>query len=499
MDKLFLQKQIGNIDKQTLVDEGITSLELMERAARSISQYILLNRSFRPILVVVGGGNNGGDGLALARMLSNNGWPVKVHALRGPNDKVTADNRTNFVRLQETNAEITIGAESVAPDLQPNTMVIDALFGTGLSRSVEGLAARWIEEINASGCEVLSIDVPSGLGNEEQLSDIESRTVVRALNTISFEFPKVPFFLPECEKYVGDWHITDIALSVKAIKNEPTDLYYTSKGYETKLRPRSRFGHKGTFGRALLLAGQKGMMGAAVLAARGCTSHGVGMLTVAVPQCGYNIIQTAVPEAMALCSSSCDVLSWNEKIGTSRADAVGIGPGLGRTPLARQTVEQAIAAFGSDKPMVIDADGLFHLAAILEENPDYRLPRQCVITPHVVEFDRLTKPHTSSWQRMKTARQFAVEHNTTVVLKGAYTMTATSDGRMVFNTTGNSGMATAGSGDVLTGIVLALLAQGYAPDEAGVLGVALHAAAGDRAAENFGEMGVTASRMVGLP
>ncbi len=486
MQKLFLQRQIRELDAQTISTEDITSVELMERAARTVATWLDAHYQRHTAVVFAGPGNNGGDGLAVARMLRDSSWQVEVWLFTGSNGNLSDDNKANVARITET--DITLHIDEIPSSIPPLSIVVDALLGTGVSRPTEGKIAECIEKINSSGCEVVSIDLPSGLPGEEELGSCAERTIVKADHTISFQFPKIAFFAPEANDYIGAWHVTDIGLSSEAIAATETPFRFTTiDDIAAMVRPRSRFAHKGTCGKALLVAGSYGMMGAAVLSSRACMRSGVGLLTTATVPEGYAIMQTAVPEAMTLTDSDLSAV---------KVDAVGIGPGLGRTPEAEERFRSFLNEFGGKKPMVIDADGLFHLAQMITNQPDFTLPANCVVTPHVVEFDRLTKQHSTFWERLIAARDFAQRHRTTVVLKGAFSAIACTDGLVVINTTGNSGMATAGSGDVLTGIVLALLAQGYSADEAAILAVNIHGAAGDVAATERSKESMIASDIV---
>ena len=262
------------------------------------------------------------------------------------------------------------------------------------------------------------------------------------------------------------------------------------------LKKRDTFAHKGDMGRARIIAGSYGMMGAAVICNSACINYGVGLLTAIIPECGYNIIQTAVPEAMCITSTEEKHIVWNEQMFSSQTNAVAIGPGLGRNFSTEQMVKRALESY-KEIPVVIDADGLFHLSSLLKQG--FELPENCILTPHEAEFDRLTHQHNNRTERIETAINFAVKHNTTIVLKGAFTAIITTNGTVVFNTTGNPGMATGGMGDMLTGIITALLAQGYSCSESAILGVCMHGHAGDKAKELYGEIGVTPTRMLNLP
>ncbi|MCQ7926338.1 NAD(P)H-hydrate dehydratase, partial [Salmonella enterica] len=299
--------------------------------------------------------------------------------------------------------------------------------------------------------------------------------------------------LPELTPYIGKWHVLDIKLAAEAVAEAPTYMYYsTSAEAAAMLRPRDRFAHKGTMGHAVLFAGSEGMSGAAILASRACLRGGCGLLTTVSAERCYAPLQTAVPEAMCLASRGrADVIEWDGRMDLAKAAAAGVGPGLGRDESAKDLLRNVLGTYGGRVPIVIDADGLFALRPLLDEGLE--LPPEVVLTPHPIELDRLTEPHTETVQRVEAACLLALRYRCTVVLKGAFTMTALPDGRRVFNTTGNSGMATAGAGDVLTGLILSLLAQGYSAGEAAVLGVALHAAAGDLAAEELSAEAMTSA------
>lgn len=261
------------------------------------------------------------------------------------------------------------------------------------------------------------------------------------------------------------------------------------------LKKRDTFAHKGSMGRARIIAGSYGMMGAAIICNKACINYGVGLLTAIVPQCGYNIIQTSIPEAMCITSTEDKHIIWNEQMYSNQTNAIAIGPGIGRLPETEHLVKEVLKSY-SGKSIVIDADGLFHLSSLLKQG--FELPENCILTPHEAEFDRLTHQNNNRTERIETAINFAVKHNTTIVLKGAFSAIITTNGTVVFNTTGNPGMATGGMGDMLTGIITALLAQGYSCSESAILGVCMHGYSGDKAKSIYGELGVTPTRMLNL-
>ena len=496
MKKFFPIYDIKAIDKATTSYQGIGYTQLVERAARALFDWLLARYTRRRVIVLAGPGNNGADGLALALLLNDKEWVVEVHTYTGFTGRRSESNEEMMRRLCMTDIEYDENNSDI--ETPPGCLVVDALFGTGLKRDIAGPTGEVARRINEQAPEVVSVDIPSGLGGEESYVDMSQRTIIRARHTVSFQFPKMAFFLPELYAYIGQWHVVDIRLDAQAIAEAETFMFYMDDAEGARLlRPRSRFSHKGTMGHALLVAGSEGMAGAAVMASRACLRSGAGLLTVATAKACATPLQTAVPEAMALTAHGPEAAAnWGEHMDGRKISALGIGPGLGRTEAAMLTLRKALASYGGKVNLVIDADGLYALRQLLDEG--YELPHNTILTPHPVEFDRLTEPHATTVERIESACLFAIRHRAIVVLKGAFTMIALPDGRRIFNTTGNSGMATAGSGDVLTGIILGLLAQGYAPREAALLGVSLHAAAGDMAAEELSEEAMLSSDIVAM-
>ncbi|MCQ2228856.1 MAG: NAD(P)H-hydrate dehydratase [Bacteroidales bacterium] len=488
MQKIFVQKDIRLIDQMTISRQGISSLDLMERAAITVSEWLMRNVCTsvgNKVSVLAGPGNNGGDGMVVARHLAMIGCSVRVFSFTGREGRRSDDCESNVKRLPAS-VELIVDAEDI--DLSDCDLVVDALLGTGLTRPVEdGRVADAIRCINSSESTVVSIDMPSGMGDEEMMKCMMSGEVVKADYTVTFQMPKISFLMPESEPYVGKLIVTDIGLDESAMSDIESRYYMTdAESVASLVKPRSRYAHKGSAGRAMIVAGSKGMMGAAQLAANGCMRSGVGLLTMAIPEVGCQIIQTGVPEAMAMVCGV-DEVEWNDELMRGRYNAVGIGPGLGRGHNQKDFVMKFIESF-KDTPMVIDADALFLLGKI---DDIYDFPTHAVITPHEAEFDRLTEPHDTRMSRIDRASGVAVAKQCVVVLKGAYTTICMPDGRVIFNPTGNAGMATGGSGDVLTGVLTALLAQGYSVAEAALLGVYKHGEAGDVACRNSSEMGMT--------
>lgn len=491
--KILTGGQFRELDLYTIEHEPIASIDLMERASRAITDEILRRwpDDTGRVIVFAGPGGNGGDGLAVARMLAEAGRLVIAY-LFNVKGKLNADCATNRERLQANdNATlIEITSELTFPDLHPDDLVIDALFGTGLSKPLSGGFAMVVKRINQSRSTVVSIDVPSGLMCEDN-SYNDQKNIVQATLTLSIQLPKLAFMFAENQRFVGEFTLLPIGLSQDGIDSMKSHLWITEDA-EAKalLRQRPRFAHKGTMGHALLVAGCRGMMGAAILAARAALRCGLGKVTAHVPNSCLNIMQISVPEAIIQIDIDDEIIT--SAIDTSNYQAIGIGPGLGMRRHTAAAVRSYIVQ--QNCPMVIDADAL----NILAENHDWLddLPADSILTPHPRELERLTGHSANSFERMNRARQLAIDHHIFVVVKGHYSQICTPTGDVLFNPTGNPGMATAGSGDVLTGIITSLLAQSYLPAEAVQLGVYLHGLAGDLAAEELGEESLIASDII---
>jgi len=464
----------------------------MERAAWRCSGW--LSGGFdhsQHFYILAGGGNNGGDGLAIGRLLSERNYKVSVF-LCNPSDKWSNDTAINLTRLREqAKAEIiTVNDVGQLPHTQSGDIWIDALFGSGLNRPLEGLAVACLVRINRLKGKKIAIDIPSGLFDEQ--NNREYRTAIfRADFTLTFQFPYLSFFFAEHEQFVGRWIPLNIGLSQQAVTHTQTCYFQLLKNEARNLlRYRNRFAHKGYFGHTLLIAGSRGMAGASVLAAKACLRAGTGLLTVHAPLANYSVLQTAVPEAMCDCDESETHFSSFPDV--SKYSVVAIGPGLGTHEESAKAFKQLLDS--NEKPMVIDADAL-NLLAQQPELLDKLIPGT-IITPHPGEFERLCGPSENSYTRLQKAREMASHYNIYVILKGAYTVTVTPEGRCYFNSSGNPGMATGGSGDVLTGILAALMAQGYLSEEACLLGVYLHGLSGDIAVRRTSQEALIASDLI---
>jgi hydroxyethylthiazole kinase-like uncharacterized protein yjeF len=490
--KVFTIDKIRQIDEFTIRNEPITSIDLMERAAQACSEWISLNYNTRnKFIVFCGPGNNGGDGLAIARQLYSKGLQVKVFIISGDN-KISEDFKTSLAGLEEIK-EIEIIRLNDKDDLHTvdeNSIVIDAIFGSGLSRPVEGLAAEVIGKINSSGSIIISIDIPSGLFGEDNRKN-NSEAIIKASHTLTFQFPKLSFFYSENNMYTGKWVILPIGLHNEVISRIHSDFYYIDQDYAAGLlKKRNKFSHKGTYGHGLLIAGSYGMMGASVLASKACMKAGAGLVTAHIPRLGCSILQTAVPEALVSLDDSDTVFTKAPEF--SKFTAVAVGPGLGST----NPVHNGLRSFleTCNLPMILDADAL----NIISEHKDWleRIPAGSILTPHPGEFGRLFGKYNNGYDSNHAQIELSKKHSIIIVLKGAFTSVSCPDGSCWFNSTGNPGMATGGSGDVLTGIILSLLAQGYSSKFAAILGTYIHGLAGDLASEEEGEEGVVATDII---
>lgn len=494
MIKIFATEKVKEIDKYTIQNLPIEPIALVEEAVTAfVNEFKSQYSKARRVIVFAGQGNNGADALGIARQLLYESYKVETY-LFNPTDSLSpecAENKRQLLSIENAKfTEIRGGNNFAPPILTSRDVVIDGLFGSGLNRPLEGGFVGLVKYINASPAEVVAVDIPSGLFGEDNREN-DPTCIIQAKQTYTFNFPKLSFFMPENEKYVGEWKILPLNMHPQAIADTPASYFLlTEEDITGVFVPRKRFTHKGTYGHALLVAGSRGKMGAAQLAAKACLRSGAGLLTVHVPKCGEEILQIALPEAMVEADTHDDVFTQAPDV-TGYA-AVGIGPGLGQQIETAVALDELLASIA--EPVVLDADALNLIAA----NPDLleKVPERSILTPHPKEFDRLAGASFSAYERLQRARQYAKEHSVCVVLKDAYTAICTMEGNVYVNVGGNPGMATAGSGDVLTGIILGLLAQGYDPETAAVVGVFLHATAGDIAAKHWSEWGMISGDIV---
>ena len=487
MHKILSAKQVKELDEYTILHEPISSIDLMERACRAFESWFTerFDITYR-VGIVCGTGNNGGDGLGIARLLYAAGYAVSVWIVRG-NVTESDDFKINLGRLKNKIVVSEIQSKPIQELFLHCDILTDAIFGTGLSRAPEGLYAETIECINQTPLLKIAVDIPSGL----MMDKTTSGSIIKAHHTVSFQMPKLVFFFPQSNPFVGNWSIVPMGLNKDIIKRTSTPYYYLSlKDIKRIVKPRFTFDHKGRNGHALIIAGSLGKMGAAVLSSRAALRTGLGLLTVHVPSSGNVVMQTTVPEAMTSIDKHVDFLTHVDRL--DAYTTIGIGPGLGQS-------QETIKAFASilkqfRLPMVIDADALNIVSA---NNELFKLiPEGSILTPHPKEFERLVGSWNNDFERLEKQQQLAIQLQCVIILKGAYSSIASPEGNVYFNSTGNPGMATGGSGDVLTGILSSLLAQHYTPLEAAKLGVYLHGLSGDIASYEKGMNSLIASDLV---
>ncbi|MBO5611674.1 MAG: NAD(P)H-hydrate dehydratase [Prevotella sp.] len=492
--KIFTSNQIRELDRYTIEHEPIRPIDLMERAAKALARAITeMWGNDTPVVVFAGPGNNGGDALAVARILADQNYKVSVY-LFNINDRLSEDCAANKKRVADhkhirTFVEVT--QQFDPPVLDASTLVVDGLFGTGLNKPLAGGFASLVKYINQSPAKVVSIDIPSGLMTEDNTYNIHTN-IIRANITLSLQMKKLAFLFADNQQYIGRLRLLDIRLSQDFIAKTKSQYSIIEENEVRKLLiPRHDFEHKGSIGNALLIAGSYGMAGAAILSARACLRSGVGKVTVHTPRKNYNAMQTAVPEAVMQMDR--EETLFSEAVDAEDFDALGIGPGLG------QSENTAIALIAqlrrTTAPIVADADALNILAnhrAWMQQ-----LPKGIVMTPHPKEFERMYGNRCNGdYERLAKAREMAEHLQAFILLKGHYSALCLPDGDVVFNSTGNSGMATAGSGDVLTGIITALLSRGYRQREACIIGMYVHGLAGDLAAKEVGKESLIASDII---
>jgi ADP-dependent NAD(P)H-hydrate dehydratase / NAD(P)H-hydrate epimerase len=482
--KIFSAVQQKGLDQQTIATQQISSFELMERASRAFCESFKLrvDNSIK-VDIYCGSGNNGGDGLAIARLLYQSKYNVKV--FRVDTEHYTPDNQTNMEKLKALlpSAAFINNLTAFKPD--SNTIAIDALFGTGLNRPLSGKNKEIVIHLNSTYGQIFSVDIPSGLYCDA--ANEPKDAIIKCAHCFTFNAPKLSFLLPSSGSFVPSWEVIDIGIPEALKEKFPSANYYIDKAYAKKIpTKRKKFSHKGDFGYGLLWAGSYGMYGAAVLSSRAAMKAGIGKLCVYSSVEGHQILQIANPEAM--------FSNENELSVQKDFNALAIGPRLGKHPDFIKNFRSLLASYG-DLTWVIDADAL-NLISMNRELLE-SLPENCILTPHPKEFERLTGLKSrNSFERLEQLKAFAKKTKCIVVLKGAYTAIASSEGNVYFNSTGNPKMVTAGSGDVLTGIILALIGQKHTALKAAIYGVYLHGKAGDKAAKKKRKRNMIATNII---
>lgn len=472
--KIFTAEQIRQCDQYTILNEPITSLQLMERAAQACVSWITENcKNHRSFAVFCGNGNNGGDGFAIAMMLYLKGFDVDVF-IHDSKVKFSEDAAANLKILREISGISVKNFKEIEHyRFDHRTIIIDALFGTGLSRELDGDYKDLVEKLNQKNNIKISIDIPSGL-----LADGVSRdnsTIFKADYTLSFQFWKKSFLHTETGKHAGKVTILDIGLHQDFISETETGHFVIDDEVVEKIfKPREDFSHKGTYGKATIVAGSYGKMGAAVLSTKSALKTGAGLTFILAPKCGYEILQTSCPEAMFTEGGEQSINNFN----IDESSVCGIGPGLGTDPHTEKGLLEFLK--GYSKPLILDADALNIISK--DKNIIKLIPKNSIITPHPKEFERLFGSTDNSFERSELAKQKAKELQIYIVLKDHHTQVITPDGKIFYNITGNAGLAKGGSGDILTGILTSLLAQGYSEENTCLLGIWLHGKAADFAA-----------------
>ncbi|HBG69469.1 MAG: hypothetical protein A2W93_01350 [Bacteroidetes bacterium GWF2_43_63] len=491
MIKILDIEQIREADQYTIKNEPVTSDALMERAAGLCFEWIrgALPDTKQTFTVFAGPGNNGGDGLVIARMLHDSGYSVDVFLVPF-SDKLSPDCKRNLDRFKKKRKVNIIEKADEFPSLSEDCIIIDALLGSGISRAPEGLVQSVIEKIDAAKNTVIAIDLPSGLlADDSSLS--HSKKIIKADITLTIGAPKLALLMPENGIYCGEWHLVPIGLHEDFLNNSKAKHFYLCpEDFEGTIPARKTFSHKGTYGHALIMAGSKGKTGAAVLAVRACLRSGCGLTTIHCPSDSLNILQIAAPEAMSSIDKNPECLS--EIPDLSPFSSIAFGPGCGQEKATAAALKMLIQE--SKVPLVVDADGLNILAA----NKTWLafLPENTILTPHPGEFGRLFGESKNDFERLQKAIDMAVKFKSVIVLKGAFTAIISSKGQAFFNCTGNPGMAKGGSGDVLTGLIGGLLARGIPALQAALTGVYLHGLAGDFAAKDLTQEAMHAGDLI---
>ncbi|NQX85640.1 MAG: NAD(P)H-hydrate dehydratase [Flavobacteriaceae bacterium] len=489
--KIFAKEQIYTGDILTTQRQNISQNELMERAGTQVFNWLHMRMQGAqvPIHVFCGIGNNGGDGLVIARHLITHGYNVITYVVNY-SDKRSKDFLSNYDRIKNVTKDwpILLSCAEEFPEIKPEDIIIDAIFGIGLNRSIDGWVKDLFLHFRKSRAYTLAVDMPSGLYADKVPGD--ENDVVWANHTLSFASPKLVFFLPDTSKYTQQWEVVDIGLDAEFLNMTPTEVELIGK-YEVlpMYRPREKFGHKGTYGHALIIGGSYGKMGAVQLASKAALVAGAGLVTAYIPKCGCQIMQTAFPEAMVITDTDeARIANINFDL---NVQAIGIGVGIGKE---KATVKAFGAFLQTHKgPLVIDADGI----NILSDNKSFlkTVPQYSVLTPHPKELERLIGSWKDDFDKIAKAKAFVKTYNVVLVIKGANTMILFQD-KIFINSTGNPGLSTAGTGDVLTGVITGLMAQGYDSVTAAVFGVYLHGKSADIALNDFGYQSLLASNVI---
>jgi hydroxyethylthiazole kinase-like uncharacterized protein yjeF len=472
---LLTAQQIREADAYTIVNEPISSIDLMERAAKAFTGCFIRHYPERtkPITIYCGTGNNGGDGLAIAQLLHYSGYYGLTVKIASFSDKTSPDFEFNLKSLQQTGISIINLRNGESLPTESSEIIIDALLGSGLNKALTGDYKNLVEYLNSIKKTVVAVDVSTGFYTEGEIKP--DTVILKADLVITFQQPKINFLLPESALAMREWEVVDIGIDEGFVQSLNSPYQFVEEDdIKQLLKPRHKFSNKGSYGHALLIAGQDKTMGAAVLCASASVYSGAGLTTACVPESGLTALNIYMPELMAIIrkGNAIPEIDWD------KFTAIGIGPGLGKDEHTLALLKAVLSNY--HKPLVIDADALNLLAenkALLAD-----VPKGSILTPHMKEFDRLFGKHNNWWQRLVTGVKMAAKYQLNIILKNDYTITFTRDGKVYFNSTGNAAMATGGMGDVLTGVIASLIAQKYSPEDACIIGVYIHGKAGDELA-----------------
>lgn len=490
--KILTPEQLKQVETETIKTQDIELINLMERAASSVLHWLKarLDLTQNHFTIVCGIGNNGGDGLALARLLNEEKSNIKVYLQ--DNNSYSLDNLTNQKRLKDAKIPIERFTDKTRFEFPDYTIIVDCIFGYGLTRPIDDTWRSVINQINESQNTVISVDVPSGLFCN-QLNE-ENDLIVKSEITLTFQTPKLGLLLSDNQEYVRNFEILDISLDLESIQNQESEYFYLSNEFIPHFhKSRNKFSHKGNYGHAVVIGGSYGKIGANILTTKAILKSGAGLVTSYVPKCGYEILQTSFPEAMVLTDFSEDKIIQFPEV--EKFNAIAIGPGMGTDEKTMRAFEQFLNESDlKTKSLVLDADAI----NLLSQNNDllYKLPENTILTPHIGELKRLIGDWKDEYERIEITKEFAQKYKLILISKNAHTAIFSSTGEVYFNSTGNPGMATAGSGDVLTGIITGQLAKGFDTLNSAVFGVYLHGLSGDLAKQQLGEESLTASDII---
>lgn len=486
--KIFSKEQIYQGDAFTAKAQKISSTELMERAGIQIFNWlhVRMQGAQVPIHVFCGIGNNGGDGLVVARHLVTHGYNVNTYIVNSSTTR-SKDFLINYEALKNATKDwpTMLNDDSTLPQIDPNDVVIDAIFGIGLNRKVDNWVVSFFNHFRASKAFVLSVDIPSGLETNKVPKNPEA--VVNAGYTLSFQTPKLAFFLPDMAHYTVQWEVLDIGIDETFLSETETEVELIGKNEVLPMYiPRDKFAHKGNYGHAVIIGGSFGKIGAVTLASKAVLLSGAGKVSTYIPKCGYTILQTALPEAMVVCDKDEELIT-DIKL-DFEPTVVGLGVGLGTNTKTKDALSKFLK--GNKVPLVVDADALNILA---ENNSLLKLlPELTILTPHAKELERLIGTWSDDFEKIEKTKTFANKYKVIVIIKGSNTITVFNN-KLFVNTTGNPGLATAGTGDVLTGVITGLISQGFDPLQASLFSVYLHGKAADLLIEEKGYQSLIAS------